>query len=112
MHYQIQIAEQALREMRMSLHKQRAAGAGGLDITSQQYSNQQTRPKSQNDAQSYSLQAHHEVAPTAEALSQDSKALDPGHEALSGQSRGMGAARDRRDRDRTTPRAQMTSPER
>jgi len=34
MHYQIQIAEQALKEMRMSLNKQRAGGGSALDPSS------------------------------------------------------------------------------
>ena len=53
-----------------------------------------------------------EMAAAAEAMSQESKAMDTHPEALSGQSHTMGAARDRRERDRMSPRAQILSQER
>ena len=63
MQFQIYTAEQALREMRQSLSKQRAHPL--------QNSNPQARPKSQNEAQSYFLAQ--EMAAAADAMSEESK---------------------------------------
>jgi len=45
-------------------------------------------------------------------MSQESKAIDTGPEALSGQSRARAAIRDHRDRDRASPRAPILSQDR